>query len=64
MNECYKRNEIYYKTKWNIDTASQFKTPFNNPKFDVKNHRIPHINYFKNQKILLGHTNPPTFTIL
>ena len=62
MNECYKRNEIYYKTKWNIDTASQFKTPF--PKFDVKNHRIPHINYFKNQKILLGHTNPPTFTIL
>ena len=61
MNECYKRNEIYYKTKWNID-PSQFKRPF--PKFDIKNHRIPHINYFKNQKILLGHMNPPTFTIL
>jgi GT2 family glycosyltransferase len=61
MNVCYKRNEIYYKTKWNIDPGP-FPKPF--PKFDVKNHRVPHINYFKNQKILLGHTNPPTFTIL
>jgi GT2 family glycosyltransferase len=64
MDQCYKQNEIYYKTKWNIEGTNKFKYPFNNPKFDVKNNRIPHINYFKNQKILLGHTNAPTFTIL
>ena len=64
MDQCYKQNEIYYKTKWNIEGTNKFKYPFNNPKFDVKNNRIPHINYFKNQKILLGHTNSPTFTIL
>ena len=64
MDKCYKRNEKYYNTKWNIGNNSQFKHPFNNPNFDVKNYRIPHINYFKNQKILLGHVNPPTFTIL
>ena len=64
MDQCYKQNEIYYKTKWNIEGKNNFKYPFNNPKFDVKNNRIPHINYFKNQKILLGHANPPKFTIL
>lgn len=63
MDQCYKRNEIYYKQKWNID-RTLFKHPFHNPKFDVRNHRIPHINYFKNQKILLGHVNPPRFTLL
>jgi GT2 family glycosyltransferase len=64
MDKCYKRNEKYYKTKWNIGNKSQFKHPFNNPKFDVKNYRIPHINYFINQKILLGHVTPSTFTLL
>ena len=64
MDQCYKQNEIYYKTKWNIDGKNQFKYPFNNPKFDVKNNRIPHINYFKNQIILLGHANAPTFILL
>ncbi len=64
MDQCYKRNEHYYKTKWNIGYKSEYKHPFNNPNIDIKNYRIPHVNYFKNQKILLGHVNPPTFTLL
>jgi GT2 family glycosyltransferase len=64
MNECYRLNENYYKTKWNVGEKNAFSCPFSNPKFSIKNHRIPHINYFKNQKILLGHTNAPVFTYL
>ena len=68
MDECYILNEKYYIKKWNrliFDTDGiSFDTPFNNPKFDVKDHKIPHVNYFKNQKILLGHTNAPVFTYL
>jgi GT2 family glycosyltransferase len=63
MDQCYKKNQIYYHTKWNIG-GTPFKYPFNNSNFDVKNHKIPHINYFENQKILLGHTNPAIFTTL
>lgn len=63
MDECYVLNENYYKKKWNIG-GTLFDTPFNNPKFSVKDHKIPHVNYFKNQKILLGHTNAPVFTYL
>ena len=68
MDECYVLNEKYYIEKWNrliFDTDGiSFDTPFNNPKFDVKDHKIPHVNYLKNQKILLGHTNAPVFTYL
>lgn len=63
MNQCFKQNHIYYYTKWNIE-GIPFKYPFNNSNFDIKMHNIPHINYLKNQKILLGHTHPPTFTLL
>jgi hypothetical protein len=68
MDECYVLNEKYYIEKWNrlifVTDGNSFDTPFNNPNFSVKDHRIPHVNYLKNQKILLGHTNDPVFTYL
>jgi len=65
MMQCFRRNEIYYKIKWNIGKYKiHYKHPFNNPNFNLTDHNIPHPNYDTNQKILLGHTNPPVFILL
>jgi len=50
MNECYRRNEIYFKNKllnYNI----------NNLKDKTK-----HENYYNNQNILVGHSDSPIFS--
>lgn len=65
MMQCFKINENYYKTKWNIGKHKiRYMYPFNNPNCNITDHNIPHTNYDTNQKILLGHTNPPIFTFL
>lgn len=58
MDECYRRNEQYYKSKW----QEGYTTPFNNVNYDIKD-VIVHENYYKNQEILLGHLHEPTFVI-
>jgi GT2 family glycosyltransferase len=59
MEECYKKNEKYFHDKWN-SREHPFLYPFNNKKYSIKN-IIPHINYYENQLLLLGHDKKPTF---
>ena len=59
MDLCKKNNEQYYCEKWN---NGDFSTPFNS-NYVLKD-KITHENYYKNQEILVGHKNPPSFSIL
>jgi len=60
MSECFSRNGNYFNSKWNNST---YTNPFNRSDLTFKDHIIQHENYFKNQNILLGHSNKPSFSI-
>jgi len=59
MGECFSRNGNYFNSKWNNSTSIY---PFNRSDLSLKD-KIQHENYFKNQNILLGHSDKPVFSI-
>jgi len=58
MGECFSRNGNYFNTKWNNSTSIY---PFGRSDLTIKD-KIQHENYFKNQNILLGHSDKPVFS--
>ena len=56
--KCFLRNEKYFKSKWNNSTSIY---PFGRSDLTFKD-KIEHENYFKNQIILLGHSDKPVFS--
>ena len=56
--KCFLRNEKYFKSKWNNSTSIY---PFGRSDLTIKD-KIQHENYFKNQNILLGHSDKPVFS--
>jgi GT2 family glycosyltransferase len=61
MDKCYKKNEEYFKSKWN-SSETPFLYPFNNPEYSIKD-SVLHPNYHENQLLLLGHKNSPNFFV-
>lgn len=59
IGQCFSINGNYFNTKWNNSTSIY---PFNRSDLSLKD-KIQHENYFKNQNILLGHTNKAFFSI-
>jgi hypothetical protein len=56
--KCFLRNEKYFKSKWNNSTSIY---PFGRSDLTIKD-KIQHENYFKNQNILLGHSDKTVFS--